>query len=408
MFATSAAAQTEKVLHSFLNNSTDGGSPYSALIFDKLGNLYGTASIGGSHGGGIVFELVPSARGWTETVIYNFNASSSDGNSPIAGLIMDKAGNLYGTTYYGGAQGAGTAFELVPRAGGTWTEAVLHSFSGGTDGANPNASLIFDARGNLYGTTVNGGPDDVGTVFELVAKPTGGVAEKILHSFNADGVDGNHPYANLVFDASGNLYSTTYDGGDSVPYCRIGCGIIFQLSPAAGGVWTENLYTFYTCFNGCAFQMVGGLALDTHGNLVGASSYGYWGGVCPSSYYTCGTVFELTPPGINSWTYTDLYNFVADGSDGVNPMFVTPVLDKTGNIYGTTFNGGANSVGTVFEVSPQEGQSWTEQILYSFSSGGSDGQTPMSSLVMDGHGNLYGTTLSGGTGAAGTVFEIIP
>lgn len=410
MFLSAAgAAQTEKVLYSFQNNSTDGGLPYSALVFDKLGNLYGTTSTGGSYSGGTVFELSPSATGWIEKVIYNFGARKGDGNSPIAGLIIDRAGNLYGTTYSGGAHSVGTVFELIPGTGGTWTEAILHSFvnaGNGTDGENPNGSLVLDAKGNLYGTTVNGGTDEAGTVFEVAIKPGGGWVGKVLHSFQNDGIDGRTPYSNLVFDTAGNLYGTTYDGGGS-GNCSIGCGSVFELSPSSGGLWSETIYTFNTCYTDCPIFVSGGLAFDSNGNLYGAGTHGNFSTSLCLSYDTCGTVYELLPDGTGNWTEVGLYGFVG-GSDGISPQFVTPLLDKAGNIYGTTSNGGTDSVGTVFEVSPQEGGTWTEQVLYSFSNAGSDGQSPMSSLVSDGHGNLYGTTLNGGTAGAGTVFEIEP
>lgn len=321
---------------------------------------------------------------------------------------MDKAGNLYGTTYYGGAYGAGTVFELVPHTGGAWTEGILHSFkNNGTDGENPNGSLLPDAKGNLYGTTVNGGAGASGTVFEVVAKPGRGWVERVLYSFLDNGTDGRNPMANLVFDTAGNLYGTTYDGGGS-GNCENGCGSVFELSPSSGGPWSETfMYSFHTCFGVCAIWPVGGLAFDSNGNLYGTSAHGNFNSGGCANYDTCGTVFEMSPAGTDSWSYAGLYAFVGT-PDGIWPEFVTPLLDKAGNIYGTTFNGGADSVGTVFEVSPQEGGTWTEQILYSFSNVGTDGQSPMSSLVFDGHGNLYGTTLNGGTSGAGTVFEIEP
>jgi uncharacterized repeat protein (TIGR03803 family) len=399
------AAQTEKVLYSFQNNSTDGGLPYSALVIDKLGNLYGTTSAGGSNGGGTAFELSPSPTGWTEKVIYNFASRKGDGSYPVGGLIFDRAGNLYGTTYIGGSHNAGTVFELVPGAGGTWTETILHPFgSAGTDGGNPNGSLVLDAKGNLYGTTVNGGTGLSGTAFEVAKKPGGGWVEKVLHSFQNDGIDGRTPYSNLVFDNAGNLYGTTYDGGGS-GNCSNGCGSVFELSPASGGVWSETIYTFNTCYTDCPIFVSGGLAFDSNGNLYGAGTHGNFSTSLCLGDGTCGTVYEMLPDGTGGWTEAGIYGFVG-GSDGISPQLVTPLLDKAGNIYGTTSNGGTDSVGTVFEVSPQEGGTWTEQVLYSFSSAGTDGQSPMSSLVFDGHGNLYGTTLNGGTAGAGTVFEI--
>src|ERR1039458_4539934 len=215
MTSTWAAAQVqEQVLHSFQNDGADGVDPYAGLIFDGAGNLYGTTWQGGTYGYGTVFELTPTAGGtWTENVLWSFG-SGTDGTSPVAGLIFDAVGNLYGTTLQGGTYGYGTVFELTPAAGGTWTEKVLYSFGSGTDGANPYAVLIFDAAGNLYGTTYFGGSSDAGngTVFEVSPSAGGVWTEHVLHRFG-NGTDGIWPQAGLVFDAVGNLYGTTSVGG---------------------------------------------------------------------------------------------------------------------------------------------------------------------------------------------------
>jgi uncharacterized repeat protein (TIGR03803 family) len=242
LLAQSARAQTptaggwsEKVLHSF--NDTDGAYSSAGLIFDKNGNLYGTTLEGGDYGCsasgcGTVFELTPTAGGgWTETVLLNFNGS--DGSGPQAGLIFDAAGNLYGTTVGGGTNcppfGCGTVFELTPTAGGGWTEKVLHSFGNGTDGANPFAGLIFDAAGNLYGTTYGGGTyrcgaSGCGTAFELTPAAGGSWTETVLYSFSR-GNDGFEPEAGLIFDSAGNLYGTTAVGG------TYDGGTVFELTP---------------------------------------------------------------------------------------------------------------------------------------------------------------------------------
>ena len=197
---------TEKVLYSF-SGGTDGDQPAAGLIFDAAGNLYGTTYVGGTSDNGTVFELTPAGGGtWTERVLYNFNGTG--GAIPQAGLIFDAAGNLYGTTFAGGTYNLGTVFELTPAGGGTWTEQVLHNFGNGTDGGGPWAGLIFDAAGNLYGTTRYGGSYGGGTVFRLNAQ-----GETLLYSFS--GADGANPIAGLVLDAAGNLYGTTYLGGAS-------------------------------------------------------------------------------------------------------------------------------------------------------------------------------------------------
>src|SRR5580704_868352 len=218
VWATHAPAQEEKVLHSF--NSSDGASPDAGLVFDSAGNLYGTTYSGGSHGSGTVFELAPAAGGkWKEKVLYSFS-HSSDGFGPAAALIMDGAGNLYGTAAGGGAHSAGLVFELTPETGGGWTETVLHDFSPGTA---PLSGLVRDAAGNLYGT---GGAGGIGLVFELLPSSGGSWTAKVLYKFNT--TDGFFPQGGLLLGASGNLYGTTeYGGTDSY-------GTVYELKPETG------------------------------------------------------------------------------------------------------------------------------------------------------------------------------
>src|ERR1019366_9536867 len=235
LFVTSTWAQThEQVLHSF-GNGTDGANPQAGLIVDAAGNLYGTTVGGGTYGYGTVFELTPNGSGgWTEKVLYSFcsQAYCPDGSEPYAGLIFDAVGNLYGTTLDGGTNWfGGTVFELTPAGGGSWTETVLHSFNkNGTDGANPYAGLIFDAVGNLYGTTEEGGTYGYGTVFELTPAAGGVWTEKVLHNFNNNGTDGGTPYAGLIFDAARNLYGTTAGGGTYYS------GTVFRVNANGGRV----------------------------------------------------------------------------------------------------------------------------------------------------------------------------
>ncbi len=227
---------TEKVLHSF--NNPNAATPRAGLTVDSSGNLYGTTRSSGAYGVGTVFELTPKAGGgWKEKVLHNFNGSNGkDGASPVAGLISDSSGNLYGTTSGGGAYVYGTVFELTPKAGGGWTEKVLHSFGGKGDGISPYAGLIFDSSGNLYGTTSSGGSDGYGAVFELTPEADGGWTEKLLHSFIVNGKnDGYSPVSSLVFDSSGNLYGTTQSGGTYY------VGTVFELTPKAGGGCTEKI-----------------------------------------------------------------------------------------------------------------------------------------------------------------------
>ncbi len=214
LFSTSSWAASHQILHSFNPNGADGAEPYGGLIADSAGNRYGTTYYGGTDNVGAVFELSPNgSSGWTEKVIYSFSSNGNHGTYLEGGLVLDGAGNLYGTTTQGGIHGGGTMFELSPNGSGGWTETVLHSFGGGTDGGLPYAGLIFDGAGNLYGTTEAGGIYGGGTVFEFSPRQGGGWTETVLHNFNPATTDGSGPQASLIRDAAGNLYGTTTSGG---------------------------------------------------------------------------------------------------------------------------------------------------------------------------------------------------
>jgi uncharacterized repeat protein (TIGR03803 family) len=348
LFATVTAAGVEKVLYNF-GCGADGGWPWDGLIMDAAGNLYGTTQYGGSNpcpwggGCGTVFELSPSENGdWTERVLYNFaydQVGNYDGAYPVAGLIFDAAGNLYGTTQGGGdylcqGGGCGTVFELTPTEGGGWTEKKLHDFW--EVGTNPNASLIFDAAGNLYSTTTGGGIHDSGTVFELSPGQGGGWTEKVLHSFNPNGDDGASPMGSLIFDAAGNLYGTTSLGG------AYGAGTAFELTRNQDGNWEEppRLRHFGHDLDGSMPNA--NLIFDAAGNLYGTTATG--GG------HDNGTVFELTPVGDGRWSEKQLHDFTR-GGDGFAANSGL-IWDAAGHLYGTTWAGGTHNLGTVFEITP--------------------------------------------------------
>ncbi len=334
-----------------------------------------------------------------EKVLHSFG-NGKDGTLPYAGLIFDANGNLYGTTEFGGIHGFGTAFELSPKGDGGWTETVLHSFGNGTDGTYPLGGLIFDTAGNLYGTTYEGGIHDWGTVFELSPRQGGGWTETILHSFNDNGLDGAAPWASLIMDASGNLYGTTITGGIH-PCSGAGCGTVFELSPREGGGWTEKLlHSFGHGSDGIA--PIGSLIMDASGNLYGTTGSG---GIHPCSGNGCGTVFELSPENGGGWSENVLHSF-GNGLDGESPA-AGLIFDAVGNLYGTTGSGGIHGAGTVFEMSPAGDGAWTENVLHSFGRTG-DGGTPLAGLSLDHAGNLYGTTAEGGIHGVGAVFELAP
>jgi uncharacterized repeat protein (TIGR03803 family) len=384
---------TETVLHSF-GNGTDGASPYGGLIFDSAGNLYTTTQTGGVYGGGTVVKLSPrQGGGWTETVVHNFNPNTTDGNNPQAGLVRDNAGNMYGTTYYGGIHGLGTVFKLAPNGSGGWTETVLHSLGNGSDGQYSYASLILDSAGNLYGTTVHGGIHNLGVVFELKSNGSGGWTETVLHSFG-NGSDGAESFGNLIFDGAGNLYGTTAYGGVH------GYGTVFEMKTNGSGGWTE---TVLRSFAGSFHETEGaspfaGLILDTAGNLYGTTVNG---GISE------GTVFELSPNGSGGWTESMIYSFNFNGTDGGNPAYGALISDGAGNLYGTASAAGAYDSGMLFELTPNGGGGWTEKVLHNFGLG-TDGSGPESSLVFDAAGNLYGTTVAGGIHNGGVAFEFSP
>jgi uncharacterized repeat protein (TIGR03803 family) len=317
------------------------------LIVDTAGNLYGITAFGGADRSGSVFELVPQAGGsWEERTLYSFTGSN-DGGHPIGPLTLDSMGNLFGTTYLGGSFGAGTVFELTPSAGGGWTESVLYSFgSSGTDGLNPAGSVVFDNSGNLYGTTYTGGPNycafiftNCGTLYKLTQ--TGGAwTETVLHNFN--GADGMAPETGLKFDSSGNLYGAASLGG------QYKWGLVFEFSPGSGGTWTEHI--LHNFGNGTDGKEPNGvLTFDSRGNIYGATFQGGTNSCKAENQNGCGAVFELSPNG-SSWHETVLHNF-SGIPDGVGPNGGV-ILDTSGNLFGGTFLGGANGFGSVFEVTP--------------------------------------------------------
>lgn len=389
-----AGAQHETVLHSF-GGPNDGTNPTGGLVSDAFGNLYGNSLWGGPYGTGAVYKFSPrTGGGFTESLLHAFKYTgrrNPDGANPYATLMFDAVGNIYGTTYTGGYYGYGTVFELSPQPGGGWAEKVLHNFTpNGTDGLYPIAAVIMDSAGNLYGTAEVGGAYGHGVVFELSPSPGGGWQERILVSF--DVTDGETAAAPLTFDAAGNLYSTTYIGGTYGD----GGGTAFELSSAAHGMWAETVLQNFSGSTGSG--LLSGVIFDSAGNLYGTTGFS---GCCNGGG---GSVFELSPAGSGTWTETTLYNFpyVDNGAGPVGLIF-----DGSGNLFGVNANGGANGLGSVFELTPGTGGTWTESTVYSFA-GGSDGAIPDGQLVLDSSGNIYGTTNKGGAFDVGTLFEIRP
>jgi uncharacterized repeat protein (TIGR03803 family) len=365
----SAEAQTyqETPLHSF-TGKPDGASPeFGTLVRDGTGNLYGTTTNGGAFGYGSVFSVSPTGA---EKVIYSF-AGDPDGKYPHEGVILGGAGNLYGTTFDGGAFGYGTVFKLAMATG---AETVLYNFVGQPDAANPDSVLARDSAGNLYGTTFFGGTSNNGTVFELNALGQ----EMILHNFAGPPTDGSIPFAGLVRDSAGDLFGTTVSGGTN------NAGAVFKLTSTG----TETLLYSFTGTPDGRFPH-GHLTLEAAANLYGTTSNGGAQGF--------GMVYRLTASGQE----TKLYSFTLE-PDGQSPI-AGLVRDSQGNFYGTTQFGGELGFGSVFKVTGA-GQ---ESVIYSFA-GPPDGQAPVAGLIIDAQGNLYGTTQQGGASNLGMVFELKP
>jgi hypothetical protein len=354
-------AWQEKQVHLFSEAHFDGGIPSGGVTLDSMGSVYGATEFGGGAGScggkgvgcGSVYELSHSHSGWQEQILYGFGGSVT-GSDPMGELAFDPKGNLYGVTCCSGGNKVGLVFELTPAAGRRWTETVLYAFTGGNDGGLPEAGLLIDMQGNIYGTTVGGGarscPGGCGVVFELSPPAVEGDpwTETVLYTF-AGGSDGAFPRGQLVFDSDGALYGTTEQGGSvgsHDPPSFVCCGTVFKLSPPvrAGGAWAKTvIYSFSGNTDG--EEPMAGVVFDNFGNLYGTTMFGGAGSTC---FEGCGTVFELKPTS-SGWSESILHAF--DGKDGSLPL--GPVtLDSLGNVYGVTYGGGTNLYGAVFEITP--------------------------------------------------------
>jgi hypothetical protein len=349
-----------------------------------------------------VFELTPQADGtWKETVLHKFSVDGS--GEPVASLVFDSAGNLYGTTtgcYGGDGCDGGSVFELEPQADGTWNFKVLYH------PVEPCGPVIFDQAGNLYGTDLAGGDEQLGDVYEVTPAANGKWSGKILFSFSygKTGAQGYYPVGGLVLDAAGNLYGVTGEGGDSDGICQgVGCGVVFELTRQADGTWKESVLHRFNGKDG--FNPAAGLILDAEGSLYGTAG---GGNSQDCGGYGCGVVFELVPQGSGKWAEKVLHNF--NFSDGSEPN-ASLIFDSAGNLYGTTsFGGGpcfdSRGCGTAFELLPTQNGGWREKVLFKFRGG--DGAYPWSDLIFDSSGNLYGEAYGGGHVDAGVVFELTP
>jgi len=416
-----AAEGQEKVIHRFTGQPTDGYFPVGDLIADSKGDLYGTTYAGGTFNQGTVFELIRPATangGWRETILYNFTGVA-DGGNPLGGVVFDAKGNLFGTTYNGGAGSfsGGVVYELSPPAAGgqSWTDTTLFDFSTSNTavGLNPQGTLAMDAAGNLFGAASAGGngmasfcgDTGCGTVFELQPPSVGGGHWTAIdiHDFLVNFGDGIAPDS-IVLGPGGVLYGTTCCGG-------AGGGTVFKLiPPASGGAWTEKILYSFTGNQGTGDgYLPNGVTQDKNGGLFGTTQQG---GVSSTGF---GTVFHLTPAYLGKgWTESVLYAFTG-GSDGAAPKGGV-LVDSSGNLLGTTNGGGnltctvngANGCGTVFKLTPPtSGGAWTLSTLYDFLAG-TDGAGPQGNLWLE-KGVLYGATAFAGSSAnSGTIFRVVP
>ena len=412
VLATVPAQGKEVVIYN-QTNSTSG--PAFELVADSSGTLYGLAN-GGGVGYGSFYSLTPPAKGqtiWTETVLYSF-LGGTDGSYPLDTLTSDGQGGFFGSTTQGGTgpcplfygqPGCGTLFHLTPPGQGqtAWMKTTIYSFQGGADGNQPVARLLLDpTTGVLYGTTYLGGAYGAGTTFALAPPAEGQTnwTESVLHTFTG-GSDGGYPFAALIEDANGILYGTATSGG------YVGYGAAFMLTPPTQGQtnWTENVIH---SFGGWSFYDAGSpdaaLVADSSGNLYSTAADG------GTALTNNGTVYELSPPsgGGTDWTETILYSFTG-GKDGAIPANDI-IIDSKGAIYSTTDAAGAGKHGTVFKLEPPSGgqTAWTLKILYSFK-GSPDGAQVDGGLTVGKVGKsvvLFGTTLLGGSGGYGTVYEL--
>jgi hypothetical protein len=402
---TSLAASKYKVLHNF--DGTDGVSSWGGVMLDPNGDVLGTGVAGGTAGGcngggcGTVYELTLHANGkWADSVLYDFT-SANTGAVPYGHVVAGASGTIYGTTTEGPNYPGGTVFSLTPGTSG-WDENVLYAFCAQRncdDGDVPIAGVIMDATGNLYGTTPGSGVNQGGVVFELTSEP-GGWKEKVLHSFypssyNQPAPGGTGPYAGLIMDSSGNLYGTTASGGAN---CRgWSCGTVYELTPRAGGGWKEIvLHRFHINGKDGSTPGWGALFMDSSGNLYGTTATG---GCCG------GVVFELTPGVGGKWKETILYDFKQDGSGYLPNAGV--VMDKSGNLYGVTDAGGYGDCCVIYKLASRPKGKWAYTVLHTFGQG-YDGCQPEGNLVLDNQGNLYGGTVLGGTAGNGVIFELTP
>jgi uncharacterized repeat protein (TIGR03803 family) len=394
LFSTTVVAESvEHMLYSF----SDCAVPYAPVIADGSGNLYGTTYGGGAYGMGCVFKLSLNQDGsWSETNLYSFDGTI--GNQPMSPVVFDSSGNLYGTATGGGPYGNGVVFELSPSANGEWTQRILHNFGGAGDGSYP-LDLTFDQDGNIFGTTLYGGTENGGIVYKL-SRDKDGWTETILRSFPGDGMNGCqrwqacNPGGGVVLGPDGTLYGTSFFGGTQ------NIGTAFELSPRKNGTYRERIIYSFHGTDGAGPDST--LILDSRRNLYGTTISG--GNLTCDPPYGCGTVFQLTSTPKSTWSEHVL--LALDDNTG-NLAWGPVVFDRKGNLYGMADTGvaGSGMNGSVFKLTPNSDGSWALTVLHKFPFySRQDGRAPVGITLV--RGKLLGTTWSGGENDVGTLFEI--
>jgi uncharacterized repeat protein (TIGR03803 family) len=411
------ATGRETVLYTFLGGK-DGAYPAAAVIEDGSGSIYGTTELGGgatacgSGGCGTVYKLTKANGHFTETVLYRFKGGT-DGAYPTGRLLLDKSGDLFGTTVNGGSKnctnGCGTVFELVPKTGGGYTKRTIHEFKNSPDGANPQAGLLEIGQGILLGTTTYGGssgygcyaPNNTntcGTVFKL--EPSGsGYRESIAYAFQPP-PDASAPDTNLLV-SGGSIFGAAVNGGTGGCVApNYTCGSVFSLTPVGSG-YSESVITLDGWNGDDGPNPIGGLASNSSGDLFG---------VALNAYSSNGDVFELIP-GSNGYSQSAIHKFTGS-PDGSRPESA-PVVDKAGNVSGTTSQGGSSDCdcGIIYQLTP-DGQSYTETVIWTFENG-AGGRNPIGSLYETGGGAFIGAASAGGSAVncnagCGVIFEVTP